>query len=97
MTALLEKAFARAASMPPEQQDFVAAIILEGLDGNERWEALLADPRSQTALDRLAAEDPELQQALELLRQRKPELAGSLADVEFELPPHLPLPPAKGW
>jgi len=56
MTALLEKALARAASLPAEQQDFVASIILEELDGNERWEALLADPRSQSAIDQLAAE-----------------------------------------
>ena len=37
---------------------------------------------------------------LEELKRRRPELAefiGSLADVEFELPPDLPLPPAKIW
>jgi len=86
MTALLEKALARAARLPAEQQDFVASIILEKLDGSE-----IPEP---------TREEQEMQQALELLRQRKPELAdliGSLTDVEFELPPDLPLPSAKVW
>jgi hypothetical protein len=37
---------------------------------------------------------------LEELKRRRPDLAdiiGCWADLEFELPPELPLPPAKTW
>jgi len=54
----------------------------------------------RSEIEKATCEEHEMKRALELMRQRKPELAdliGSLADLEFELPPDLPLPPAKGW
>ena len=56
MTASLEKAFTRVSSLPAKDQDFVASLILQELDSGEHWDALLADPRSQSVLDLLAAE-----------------------------------------
>jgi hypothetical protein len=38
--------------------------------------------------------------SLEEMKRRMPEFAdliGSLGDAEFDLPPELPLPPAKTW
>lgn len=38
MTQLLEKALTEVHKLPPEQQDAVAAVILEELDDEQRWE-----------------------------------------------------------
>jgi hypothetical protein len=56
MTAKLEKAMERVAGLPEEGQDFVASVILQELESDERWETLFHDPRSQGLLDRLAGE-----------------------------------------
>ena len=54
MTELLEKAFAEASKLPPEEQDFLARMLLDDLASEERWEQSFA--RSQDELTRLAGE-----------------------------------------
>ena len=54
MTQLLERAFAEAARLPAEQQDSVAAWLLEELASEDRWEAAFAS--SVDTLSRLADE-----------------------------------------
>jgi hypothetical protein len=54
MTKALEKAFEAASRLAAREQDELAAVILEELDADERWEAAFA--RSQDALARLADE-----------------------------------------
>lgn len=65
MTEALKRAFEAAARLSERGQDELAAAILEELDADERWEAVLA--RSQEALERLADE------ALEEHRAGRPE------------------------
>ncbi|MEO7909813.1 MAG: hypothetical protein ABIV47_09205 [Roseiflexaceae bacterium] len=52
MTALLEQALAEVHKLPPDQQDAIAALILEELTDEERWNH--AFDHSQDALARLA-------------------------------------------
>ncbi len=54
MTELLEKAFAEASKLPPEEQDFIARMLLDDLASEELWEQSFA--RSQDKLARLAGE-----------------------------------------
>lgn len=53
MTQLLEKAFAEAAKLPDDEQDAFAALMLEELDAERRWDEAFA--RSQDKLAQLAA------------------------------------------
>ena len=52
MTALLEQALAELHKLPPDQQDAIAALILEELTDEEKWNR--AFDQSQDALARLA-------------------------------------------
>ena len=52
MTKLLEKAFEAATQLPPEQQDAVAAIILDEISSEQRWNEAFA--KSQDVLSALA-------------------------------------------
>jgi hypothetical protein len=54
MTELLEKVIAKLKALPPSEQDAIAALILEELEDEIRWDAAFA--RSQDALAKLAAE-----------------------------------------
>ena len=55
MTDLLEKAFAEAAKLSAEEQDFLAGLILEELSASdEAWDASFA--RSRDVLRRMAAQ-----------------------------------------
>ena len=54
MTGLLEKALAQLSELPEQEQDAIAAWLLEELASERRWERLLAD--SPGALERLADE-----------------------------------------
>jgi hypothetical protein len=54
MTQLLEKALSEVAKLPPEEQDAVAAILLEEIASEQRWSGLFA--KSQDLLSRLAEE-----------------------------------------
>ena len=55
MTALLEHAFSEAKKLAPENQDALAALIMEEMLAEKKWEALFA--RSQNKLELLADED----------------------------------------
>lgn len=57
MTEMLEKAVAKVKQLPAEQQDAIAALILEEVEDEAHWEALFA--RSPGVLERLAAEAEE--------------------------------------
>jgi len=63
MTSALQQAFDKASSLPADQQEALAAIVLDEIASEQRWKA--AFDCSQDALARLAAE------ALEEDRQRR--------------------------
>jgi hypothetical protein len=52
MTQALSAAVATAAQLPEEEQDALAAILLEEMESEERWSSLVAD--SQNLLERMA-------------------------------------------
>ena len=54
MTDLLEKAIQQISKLPAEEQDAVAALLLEEMASEERWAALFA--RSEDVLEGLAKE-----------------------------------------
>ena len=54
MTQALSDAMASAAKLPEEEQNALAAILLEEMASEERWSALFSD--SATLLERLASE-----------------------------------------
>ena len=54
MTKLLKQAFERASSLPEEEQDALAAILLEEMADEQRWAK--AFESSKAALDELAEE-----------------------------------------
>lgn len=62
MTKLLQEAFKDAQNLPEEQQDRLAHFIKrlvhepESVSGDAYWEMLLADPRSDNLLERMARE-----------------------------------------
>jgi hypothetical protein len=54
MTQLLETAWSQVKTLPDEQQDMIAALILEEIAAETRWDQAFA--QSQDALAMLAAE-----------------------------------------
>lgn len=54
MTELLERAFAKAAKLPKQEQNALAAWVLEELASEQRWDRAFAD--SDDLLARLADE-----------------------------------------
>ena len=52
MTQLLEKALTEVYKLPPEKQDVIAAVILEELEDEQRWDDAFA--ASQDKLSKLA-------------------------------------------
>ena len=54
MTPALQQAFEKAAALPQEQQDSLAAILIEEMASEDRWQQSFA--RSQDALSKLASE-----------------------------------------
>ena len=54
MTQALSAAVATAAQLPEEEQDALAAILLEEMESEECWSALFSD--SQNLLERMANE-----------------------------------------
>ena len=61
MTKLLEKAVAKVKELPAAEQDAIAALILDELEDEARWDAAFA--RSHDVLGRLAAEAAKEDQA----------------------------------
>ena len=56
MTKLLEKAFAEASKLPAEEQDAIAAALLEDLAGERAWSSAFSDETSRNLPGELAAE-----------------------------------------
>jgi hypothetical protein len=56
MTVLLDKAIKVLRQLPAEEQDALAREVLDRIAEDQRWEALLCDPRSGPLLDRLVRE-----------------------------------------
>ena len=58
MTKLLEKALAQAAKLSPEEQDALAAVILDEIADDERWATTFAASRAklETLADEALAE-----------------------------------------
>jgi hypothetical protein len=54
MTTLLDEAYAKAAKLPPKEQDALGAMLLEEMACESRWQELLAG--SQDQLSRLVDE-----------------------------------------
>jgi hypothetical protein len=54
MTSALQQAFEKAAALPREQQESLAAILMEEMASEDRWRQSFA--QSQDALSKLAAE-----------------------------------------
>ena len=54
MSKLLEEAFAKLAKLPVEEQDSIAAWLLEEMESEQRWENLFSE--SHDALGHLADE-----------------------------------------
>ncbi len=58
MTDLLKQAFERAAALPEWEQDELAAILMDAIESDQRWEAALAkDPGKLERLADNALED----------------------------------------
>jgi len=57
MTELLDRAVRQAATLPPEEQDALAAVLLEELASERRWSELLAGGKDKLAA--MAAEARE--------------------------------------
>lgn len=55
-TRRFELAIAKAATLPPDDQDALAALLLAEIDAAQGWEDRFADDRSPRVLKRLAAE-----------------------------------------
>ena len=50
MTQLLEKALIQVYSLPAEEQDFIAAIILAELEDERRWDKAFAESQDKLVL-----------------------------------------------
>ena len=55
LTRSLENAVARAATLSASEQDALAAVLLQEIADEGRWESLFQDRRSTEVLERLAA------------------------------------------
>jgi hypothetical protein len=49
MTELLRKAFERASRLPPREQDALASVLLEEIDGEQQWDETLAETQEELA------------------------------------------------
>ncbi len=56
MTDLLEQAFKKASALPADAQDAIARALIEQIEADARWDAVLASPKGKATLSRLAAE-----------------------------------------
>lgn len=54
MNKLLQQAFEKAAELPEEEQETLAAVILAEMDADKKWDELLASPESQEWLEKMA-------------------------------------------
>jgi hypothetical protein len=56
MIERLREAFALAEQRSEQEQQMLADLLLAEMQAEEQWEALFADPRSDTLLERMVAE-----------------------------------------
>ena len=56
MNQLLQRAFSKAAGLPPAEQDRFARFLLAELESERHWVELFARPESEDLLERLADE-----------------------------------------
>jgi hypothetical protein len=56
MNALLNKAISAIKRLPEAEQEAIAREVLDRIEADARWDALLADPRSEAVLERMADE-----------------------------------------
>ena len=49
MTELLRKAFEEASKLPPQEQDAIASVLLEEIEGEQKWDATLEETQGQLA------------------------------------------------
>lgn len=49
MTPLLEKALSEVYKLPPEEQDAIAAVILEELEDEQRWNKAFTESQDKLA------------------------------------------------
>jgi gamma-glutamyltranspeptidase len=54
MSQLMEQAFQQASQLPEEDQEAIAAIILQEIESERRWGELFANPRLADLLSRMA-------------------------------------------
>jgi len=54
MNALLDKAISAIQKLPEAEQEAIAREVLDRIEADARWDALFADPRSETLLEKLA-------------------------------------------
>ena len=54
MTSLMQRALSEAAKLSDSEQDALAAILLQEIDSDRRWDELFARPESEDLLSRLA-------------------------------------------
>ena len=56
MSQLMERAILEVKQLPESDQEAIAAIILEVIDSDRRWDELFARPESADLLSRMADE-----------------------------------------
>ena len=49
MTELLRKAFEEASKLPTQEQDALASVLLEEIDGEQKWDGTLAETQDEMA------------------------------------------------
>lgn len=49
MTELLRKAFEEASKLPPQEQDALASVLLDELEGEQAWDGALSETQDQLA------------------------------------------------
>ena len=49
MTELLRKAFEQASKLPPQEQDAIASVLLDEIEGEQKWGATLAETQDELA------------------------------------------------
>ena len=56
MNSIVTKAIEALSKLPEPEQEAIARDLLDRIEGDARWDALLADPRSDDVLAQLASE-----------------------------------------
>lgn len=56
MSRLLDEAIVKARQLPEPDQEALAAIMLQEIESDRRWDELFARPESQALLERMADE-----------------------------------------